>query len=232
MALGGTLNRVTLTQQIADSIEASIIADNMYHEKLPSEQILCEKFKVSRTIIREALRILNARGLVQSRTGGGSFVTKPSASDISSLLLRVIRMDKISDEEVYQMRLILEVSAVKDVVRRITEEEMQILSDQVDSMERSMFDIPVRMEKDIEFHIMLGKFSGNRLLALMTESMVDVLRDFIERGIKVAGGNEDGVYRHRVILEALKSGDPKIAEKAMIEHLEHSFANVRAQQNP
>jgi len=229
MNLGPKVTRLTMTEQIATSIEEAIIKEDLYREKLPSEQELCEQFGVSRTIIREALKLLSARGLVQSKIGGGSFVTKPTASNIASLLLRIIKMDKISDEEVYQMRLILEISAIKAAAERITEEELLVLSKEVDSMEENMYNLPVRMEKDIEFHVLLGQFSGNRLLSLMIESMVDVLRDFIKKGIQKSGGNEDGIHRHRLILEALRTHNPDIAGCAMRDHLEHSFANVMSQ---
>jgi len=230
MTFSGPVNRMTLTEQIADSIEASILAEDLYHKKLPSEQALSEQFGVSRTIVREALKLLSARGLVKSRIGGGSYVTKPSASDISQLLVRVIKMDKISDYDVYQMRLLLELASVKALAPIITDEQLQQLGEQVNSMEEHMYDLPVRMEKDIEFHTMIGKMCGNKLFAVMIESMIDVLRDFIAKGIKAAGGNEDGIHRHRIILEALATRNPDIAVKAMQDHLEHSYENIKTQE--
>ncbi len=226
----GEVTRSTLCEQIVEKIEKAIISEDLYKETLPSEQALCEHFGVSRTIIREALKILAARGLVQSKAGGGSYVTKPQADDISKLLIRIIRMDKISDYDVCQMRLILDVAAARAATARITDEELKELDEQVDSMEENMYDLPVRVDKDVEFHTMIGKFSGNSFLALIVESMTDVLRNFIQRGIETSGGNEDGIYRHRMILDALRTRDPDKVEINVRKHIEHSLENVVIQQ--
>jgi len=93
-----------------------------------------------------------------------------------------------------------------------------------------MYNIPVRIGKDIEFHVMIGKLSGNFFLALIVESMTDVLRNFIQRGIETSGGNEDGIYRHRMILDALRTKDPDKVEINVRKHIEHSLANVVIQQ--
>lgn len=224
------LTRTTLCDQIVEKLQESIISEDLYNKSLPSEQALCEQFGVSRTIIREALKILAARGLVKSKTGGGSYVTKPKADDISKLLITIIRMDKISDYDVCQTRLILDVAAARAAAMRIKDEELKELNDQVNSMEENMYNMPLRIDKDVEFHIMLGKFSGNYFLALIVESMTDVLRDFIQKGIESPGGNEDGVYRHRMILDALRARDPDKVEIAVREHIELSLKNVFIQQ--
>jgi len=226
----GKLTRFTLCEQIVEKIEETIISEDLYNKSLPSEQALCEQFGVSRTIIREALKILDARGLVHSKAGGGSYVTKPQAEDISKLLITIIRMNKISDSDVCQMRLILDVAAARAAAVRITDEELKELDEQVNSMERNMYNIPVRIDKDIEFHVMIGKLSGNFFLALIVESMTDVLRNFIQRGIETSGGNEDGIYRHRMILDALRTKDPDKVEINVRKHIEHSLANVVIQQ--
>lgn len=98
-------------------------------------------------------------------------------------------------------------------------------------MEQNMKNFDIRIEKDIEFHVLLGRLSGNRLLALIIESMTDILRNFIKRGLFVSGGNEDGIYRHRMILDALKTRNPEEVEKVVREHLLHSKHNVDIQQS-
>lgn len=220
------INKNPLYEQIADTIEQAIIEQGSLVNKLPAELDLAKEFGVSRTIIREALKILKARGLVDVRVGGGAYITKPKASDISKLILRIVNIDRINDEEVYAIRMILETAAVREATKRVTPLDLEGLEKQVDSMEKNMSDIEVRIDKDCEFHCQIGRLSGNELLALLVESMTGVLRKFISDGIRASGGNEDGVYRHRVILEALESGDPDKAESAMRDHLAHSWENV------
>ncbi len=220
------INKNPLYEQIADTIEQAIIEQGSLAERLPSEMDLAKEFGVSRTIIREALKILKARGLVDVRVGGGAYITKPEASDVSKLILRIVHIDRIKDEEVYAIRLILETAAIREAARRVTPLELEKLAEQVDSMEKNMYNLDVRIEKDCEFHCMIGRLSGNELLALLVESMTGVLKKFIIDGIRVSGGNEDGIYRHRLILDALHTGDPDFAENVMRDHLVHSWENV------
>ncbi len=224
------VSKVTLCEQVADKIEKAIITHGTEAGRLPSENALAEQFGVSRTIIRESLKLLKARGLVSSRVGGGAYITKPRASDISEMLLRIIKMDRISDDDVYGLRIILEIAAGRSTAQRITEQELAIMEEQINQMEINMHNLPIRIESDIAFHVSLGKFSGNQLLGIVEESMTEVLRYFIERGIAASGGNEDGIYRHRRILEALRTHDPELVEHEIRNHLEHSRLNVQRQQ--
>ncbi|MPM76851.1 HTH-type transcriptional repressor NanR [bioreactor metagenome] len=224
------VSKVTLCEQVADRIEKAIITQGTEAGRLPSENEMAQRFGVSRTIVRESLKLLKARGLVSSRVGGGAYITKPKAADVSEMLGRIIKMDKISDDDVYKMRIILEIAAGRDAAVRITADEIAIMENQVDNMERYMDELPLRIENDIAFHISLGKFSGNKLLGMIVESMTGVLRQFIERGIATSGGNEDGIYRHRRILDALRIHDPEIVEQEIRDQLEHSRMNVLKQQ--
>ena len=229
--LGEALNKKPLYEQIADSIEEAIIYNSEQASKLPSEMALAGQFGVSRTIIREALKLLQARGLVEIRVGGGAYITKPESKDISELLLRIVQMDHIEDKEVYEMRIILEVAAIREATGRITEDEISGLEAQVDMMEESMSDLQKRIDMDCEFHCLIARYSGNRMLSLLVESMTGVLRKFIITGIRSNGGNEDGIYHHREIIKALRTRDAEAAAEALTIHLDRSWANVRRQRS-
>ena len=201
--LGEALNKKPLYEQIADSIEEAIIYNSEQASKLPSEMALAGQFGVSRTIIREALKLLQARGLVEIRVGGGAYITKPESKDISELLLRIVQMDH----------------------------EISGLEAQVDMMEESMSDLQKRIDMDCEFHCLIARYSGNRMLSLLVESMTGVLRKFIITGIRSKGGNADGIYHHREIIKALRTRDAEAAAEALTIHLDRSWANVRRQRS-
>src|SRR5574344_2213419 len=143
----GDLKKSTLCEQVADEIERAIIVRGVDSERLPSEMALAQQFNVSRTIIRESLKVLTARGLVSSKVGGGAFITKPSSEDISKMFMRIILMEKISDDEVYQIRVILETAAARDAALRFTDEDFALLSSQVDAMEQNMKNFDIRSEE-------------------------------------------------------------------------------------
>ena len=227
--LSEILNKKPLYEQIADSIEEAIIYKGEAASKLPSEMALSAQFGVSRTIIREALKLLQARGLVDIRVGGGAFITKPESEDVSELLLRIVQMDRIEDKDVYEIRIILEVAAIREAAARISDKELELLDSQVDGMEAAKGDLAKRVEMDCEFHCLIAKYSGNSMLSLLVESMTGVLRKFIIAGIKSPGGNEDGIEKHRAIIAALRTRDPEAAVQAMTAHLDRSWNNVRSQ---
>lgn len=229
LILENEVSKVTLCEQVADKIEQAILSHGIESDRLPSENALAEQFGVSRTIIRESLKLLKARGLVSSRVGGGAYITKPQPSDISEMLLRIIRMDNISDDEVFSMRIVLEVAAGRSAASRITDEELATMEELVNQMEVNMGNLPQRIDWDIAFHIAMGKYSGNRVLGVIQESLTEVLRYVIQRGIQANGGNEDGVLRHRRILDALRSHDPDRVEEEILDHLERSRQNVLSQ---
>ena len=99
-----TLKRSNLYEQIADAIEKAILGlgeEGIFEEgqdKLPSEQALARKFGVSRTIVREGLKLVKERGLVELRTGEGSYITKPRPEAISKVISRMILMESVSDD--------------------------------------------------------------------------------------------------------------------------------------
>lgn len=223
------LNKKPLYEQIADSIEEAIIYKGERGNRLPSEMALARQFGVSRTIIREALKLLQARGLVEIRVGGGAYITKPESEDVSELLLRIVQMDRIEDKDVYEIRIILEVAAIREAVNRISESEIDALEVQVGEMEKVMSNLQSRIDMDLGFHYLIAKYSGNRMLALMIKTMTGVLSKFIVAASKVGGSDKDGIYHHRRIVEALRTRDPEIAAKAMKEHLDSSWNFVRKQ---
>lgn len=234
------LNRTCLYEQVADMLEQSIIdsgspsvradektGDDLKEKKLPSEQMLAKNFGVSRTVIREALKILKERGLIDLRTGDGAYLAKPRFNAISNVVNRIILLDNISDEEIYGMRLILETASCRLAAIRASKVSMESLKKILDEMRSKMNDIPARVQLDADFHIAIAKMSGNRLLWKFVETMTVLLRDFISKGIMMPGSNEDGLIRHAAIIEAIGSGNPDLAEAAIRDHLDVSRRNVQ-----
>ena len=224
---GYKLQKINYYEQIADKLETSILEDTLPENgKLPSETELAKRFNVSRTILRESLKILKERGLVQMKTGDGSYVTRPEASTISGVLNRFIKLDGIKDEDIYVIRYSLELSAVRIAAEKASDAELDAMETLIGKMEKHKKETELRVQLDCDFHIAIARASKNALLAVFIESMTEVLRKVIRRGVLLPGKNEDGIIRHRRILAALRKRDPVLAEKAMKEHLDVSWKNV------
>lgn len=223
-----TLVKANLYEQIADCLEDLILTDETLQkeEKLPSEQTLAEKFGVSRNVIREALKILKERGLIDPRNGTGSYITKPEASNLSDVISRMVVMDNIDFGDIYDVRIILETAACKRAATNATAEDLAHMESLLEQLKHRDITVEQRRELDFAFHVAIAESTGNPLLVVFVQTMKNVFLEMIEKGIFIEGGIEDAIKRHANIMEALKAGDPNMAEVMMYDHLHFSKKNV------
>ncbi len=221
------VSRVNLYEQIAGRLEEWILAHNFKEqEKLPSEQALAEEFNVSRNVVREALKLLKERGLVDSRNGTGSYVTKPDVENLSDVISRMVAIEKINYREIYDVRIILETAACKRCAASVTEEQLDEMERLLERLKDRSLSVKERRELDFEFHVLIARAAGNPLLEILVGAMRNIFVEMIEKGIFLEGGIEDAIMRHTNILMALKERDPVLAENAMYDHLYVSLKNV------
>ncbi|MDR1059219.1 MAG: FadR family transcriptional regulator [Treponema sp.] len=220
----GGIQHQNLYEQIADSLEEMILNDGTNSKRLPSEYDLVEKYRVSRSVVREALKALKERGLVSMRAGDGSYVTIPKSETISRAVGRVTRFNGISDEKITRVRSSLESSSAADAARYATGEDIAELESIVEQMEHYGGDVQNRVESDYAFHLAVARISRNELLVFMIESIVGLLKGYIkERLERSPGGHEDGILWHRRIIGAIRAHNSRLARKYMQQHLEASF---------
>jgi DNA-binding FadR family transcriptional regulator len=213
-----------LYEQIADSLEEVILNDGTDFKRLPSEYDLVEKYNVSRSVIREALRVLKERGLVSMRVGDGSYVTIPKSETIIRAVGRVTRFNGISDEKITEVRSILESSSAADAALYAAGEDITELERIVKQMEYYRGDVENRVQTDCAFHLAVARISHNELLVFMIESLMELLKGYIkERLERYPEGHEDGIIWHRKIIRAIKAHNSKLAKKYMRQHIEVSF---------
>ena len=146
---------------------------------MPSEQHLAEEYSVSRTIIRESLKLLKERGLIDSKTGSGSYVTRPEAQNIADVVYRIIQMDQIDYVSVFDMRMILEMESISRAVNHVTTAEMKEMEHLLELLKDPKLSNEKRSKYDFSFHYMIAKASGNPLLALMTEAIGTICQEMI-----------------------------------------------------
>ena len=230
------ISKEVLCDQVADRLEQMILSDKaQVGQKLPSEQALATGFGVSRPVIREALAILRARGLVTVQAGGGSSIIIPEPIQMLDVVNRLTRMRHISAEEVYEVRIQLEVMAARLAAVNATPEQLDCMAEINREMERETGNAKVRTELDLKFHQQLAEASGNQLLNIFVQSMNGILQTMLESVFRLLQSHEDGVSYHRRIIEVLRSGDRDRSEAVIREHLMMSIRNyelVRAQAGP
>ena len=220
-----TLQRAQLSEQIANQLEEEILSKGRAGERLGSEQQLCERFDASRTVVREALKILHARGLIQSRIGSGAYIVRPDVQDLSQMVARIIRMDRIDYRSIYEVRYYLEAAAARRLAEHGTEDDFNALEAILRKLHNRDLTVLERLDLDYGFHESIARRSGNPLLALLVETMAYVFKDVIKTGIFVAGGIEDAIIRHQRIFDAMRKHDAALAERMVWEHLDQSRQN-------
>ena len=222
------LVRENLSTQIADLLEDTIVNSDAFpvSEKLPSEQQLAERYGVSRPVIREALKVLRERGLVTLKNGLGAFVTKPKNTTVFSAVSRIMHMNNICDDDLTQMRAMLEVNAARLAATHITDDILEALRHNIEAFSDKTLSPAERVALDYRFHNLIAKASSNALLEIFIDVLISLLTDYMGKGVLIAGGIDDAITRHKKILRALEAHSTEDAVTAMNEHIAASKRNV------
>ena len=213
-----------LYEQIVAQIQNRIIEGKLQPgDKLPSEQELAEQFAVSRTAVREAIKALREKGLVEIRPGKGTYISDiiSSTSGVMRNSLGVIIAAGLGDGmvDLVQVREILEAEIATIAAKKATEEEIQIMQDAVAVMDEAMDDADRYIEADLEFHLALAKATQNPLIPVLIDPIINLLQEQRRRIFSVEGGPQRGQAHHKRILEAVIKHDPAAAHQAMVAHL-------------
>ena len=176
-----------LYEDVAAKLEKYILESaDRFGQRLPSEQKLAANFGVSRPVIREAMKLLKERQLIESRTGGGTFINKPGTQNLIDVIHRMIQMDHIDYVHVFDMRLLLEPHACRLAAEReLNEDKLAALRDTIEQMIKSEHNTDERIYYDLQFHTLIAQYSSNPILAVFVQSMTGLLTPII-RGRLIA----------------------------------------------
>lgn len=218
--------RSRVSQQVVSEI-CRAIRQGVYTagDRLPPERELAEHLQVSRPSLREALRVLELTGIVESRHGGGTFVLDSFSSGISSPLSLLLEATSDAVGELWEVRIVFEPAIAGRAAVRATPEAIAQLEDLVTRFSESVanrasHDAVLRIDRD--FHIALATASGNRVavrvLALINELLLDGWRHFITSEAR----RSRALAAHLEIFDAVRLRDPERAREAMLRHLEET----------
>ena len=214
------LIRTPLYRQISNRLRDWIFSGNLKpNDKLPSENELCDRFKVSRTVIREALKELTAQGLVTVKPGSGMFVKRLTIEDITKSLNHFLYFSDNNINDLMDIRELLECRIVELAAKKATDDDIHVMEEALKKIE-SEEDINKYLEGDLLFHSSLAMATHSDIFVGLINSMVSFLFDIRMQGFLV-DGTKIGVFDHREILNAVKNRDPINAKNAMVKHLTH-----------
>jgi DNA-binding FadR family transcriptional regulator len=230
---GDLLSRVSvgrISEVIVDQIRLLIRSGQLSAgDRLPSERELCDRFGVSRVTVREALRVLEANGLVEIRVGarGGAFVTAPSSRMVGEGLADLISMSSLTAMEVTEARIVFELGLVPLVCERATEKDIAELYAICDRSAAALQADEYDMALSAEWHTRFAHASHNRAVALLAESLHDpLLRSLQEARSTEPAHGRLGVDEHRALVDAVAERDSARAVELMSTHLSRTASRV------
>jgi GntR family transcriptional regulator, transcriptional repressor for pyruvate dehydrogenase complex len=216
---------VTVTRassSIVDQIRAAIVGGQLSAgSRLPPERALAEQFEVSRVTVRDALRALEAMGLISVRVGarGGAFVTAPTGSVVAQTMSDMMLMSAVTPEDVVEARLIVELGTVTIACARATDEDLALLRELCERGRKALADKTYTRELSWDFHSLLAKAAHNGAVEGLTQSFRSSLSMHPIRTREGTKAHERTVDEHLRILDALEQRDGGAARSEMARHL-------------
>ena len=195
-----------LYEEVAERLRQRIFAHELPPGTWIDEQALAEDYGISRTPLREALKVLASEGLVTLKPRRGCYVTELSASDI---------------QEIFAIISMLEGRCAYEATEKGSDAAFARLEAIQDTLEKAATsgDIPAYFEANQEFHLELWQMSGNRWLLQVIQDLRKVLKLTRYQSLSLDGRLQKSMEEHRELLAAIKSKDPQLAEQVMKRHL-------------
>ncbi len=224
-----------MSEAIVDQIRSLIRNEELKPgDRLPSERDLGERMGVSRVTVREALRVLEAGGLVQIRVGarGGAFVTTPSSSTIGSGLAELISLSPLTAAEVTEARQIVELGIIALVVDRATDDDIAELRAMMKDHQAALRNGEYGMAMSAAFHVRVAACTHNAAIEMLVHSFHGpLLMSLREAQVAAPLMGHKGTKEHRAFVEAIAERDATKATEIMRTHLSRTARRVAVVRN-
>lgn len=220
-------------EQIVRQIQAAI-RDNALNEgdRLPTERELAETFGVSRSVVREAIKVLSAQGLVEARQGSGLYVRNRPIESVTRAIVLSVSPDLDSVENLFEFRRLLEVDAARLAATRALPEQIAAL-DEIIAQYRPSDDGQPNWENfaavDDSIHATIALASRNPYLQVMVASVRAMGSAVASLIVGDPGSIDEAMRHHRAIIDAIIARDPDRAGDAMAHHVAYTASVVHAQ---
>lgn len=216
-----------LSDSVANEIMSMIAVEKRFlpGDKLPNENDLSEELNISRTTLREAIRILVTNGILEIRRGKGTFVKEDIDLSVTESFDTLADV-KINAKDLYEMRLIFEPEAAYYATIRASDAELKRILEYGLQIEKKIKRNEDRTEVEQKFHQSIVKATHNEFM----EKLMPVIYQAIDKGVILSKKKEiaikDTINDHRMIMEFMKSRNPEGAKSAMKIHILHAMKEL------
>jgi len=235
------LKRRSRPLRVADAIKELMVDNGMVAgDRLPNETEMIETFGMSKGTIREAMRILEAQGLVETKTGpgGGSFIKQVSHERARALLGNYFYFKDLSIADIYQLRFMLEPELAASLAGKLPAHAIELLEQDIErysSPAQTLEEERDHHVNSLRFHMRLAHYADNVLLGFLIDFMASILSDITVNRHLYDPPNVNlwrkGIECQRRLLAALRDGDSEAARAIMAEHMTYARKLMQNQED-
>lgn len=224
---------VPLSHSVADAIAKMIFLKNRFlpGDRIPSEMELAKELKVSRTSIREAVRLLIAKGVLEIRRGKGTFVTAAPAVTDDLLNIAMVEDHRLLVRDWFEFRLILEPESARLATFRASPGELDAIEHYERLAAAHLGENEVFDEADAQLHIAIAKATHNQVIERLVPFLQDSVAEARRRSRYMHKVTPDPVAKnavvtHREVIQYMRKGDSEGAGVAMAYHIKRAMLDL------
>lgn len=210
------LEKTTYPDLIAQRIRSLILEQHLgLGERLPPERELADQFGVSRSSIREGIKLLAAQGLVEIHSGDGTYVSSDLTTSVLQPISWAISLSDADYSEFVEVRMILEPAIAALAAMRASDEDKAQMLETIQNLEASIGDTAKVVEADMDFHLVLARSVGNQVIFETMVGLQRLIRPLMSQIPLDLDFQNKALQEHREIYEAILDGDATAARKLM-----------------
>lgn len=216
---------------VVQQIESAVRTGQLKRgERLPTERELSATFDVSRGVVREAIKVLGAMGLVEARQGSGLYVQNDTIPTVTRAFTLSVSPDAESIDRLFEFRRSLESESARYAALRRTKQHLTAMSDAIEVIAKASdpLDWDGFGRADTEFHAAVANASGNPYLEVAVAAAREMQRDVVHLIADQAGSIRSAMSHHRSILDAISEQNPEEASRLMADHIGYTAAAVQS----
>jgi len=198
---------------------------------LPGERLLAARFGVSRGSIRDAFRMLETIGLLETRHGQGTFPRELDVTGLVAPLASILTYRRDLREELLDVRRMFEPAVARAAAARVTEDDLADLQRILETQRRKLKAGGSTLMEDTAFHSVLARATRNRVVMRIMETLNDLLVESRKLTLKQKGRPERSIRGHEAVVAALRRRDPDAAARAMHTHIDQIAEVLRRTSN-